>query len=119
MGRSLYDDLVSDSARVLGENGEFAVTVMYTHPRGVDAQPVVGIWRVIGHAEVMTTRGKEMVAAAELQTTSDVILEEGYISVNSESWSVKRVGRSMYGQRTIYCHGTTILHRANGNGNKP
>lgn len=118
MGRSLQDDLASDSARILRDTTQFAITVSYIPPRGTDAVPVVGIWRVIGQAEVERSRGKEIVATAELQTTSAVdVQEEGKITVSGETWAVKSVGRVMFGQRTIYCHGTTVLHR--GPGSKP
>lgn len=115
MGRSLQNDLASDSARMLGDTTQFATSVSYTPPRSNDAVAVVGIWRVTGHAEVDRNRGKEVVATAELQTASEVdVMEEGRVTINGEAWVVKSVGRVMFGQRTIYCHGTTVLHRAPG-----
>lgn len=118
MGRSLQDDLASDNSRILNDTTQFAITVPYTRTREVDAVSVTGIWRVIGKAEVSNQRGLEVVATAEFQTTSTVFTEEGTLVVNDETWVVKTVGREMFGQRVIYCHGTKVLHRAPGSGNK-
>lgn len=115
MGRSLQDDLASDAARQLGTYGEFAIEVMYTDGRNTDAVPVRGIWRVTTKPSVDQSRGREVVHTAELQTaTSVVIREEGTISVNDETWVVKSVGREMFGQRTIYCHGVNTVTRGPG-----
>jgi hypothetical protein len=118
VGRSLQDDLASDAVRILGDTTQFAITIPYTRTRGTDAVDATGIWRVTGKAEVVSTRGVEFVATAELQTTSTVFAEEGTVIVNDETWAVKSVGREMFGQRTIYCQGTKLLHRAPGSGNR-
>ncbi len=116
MGRSLQDDLRSDSARFLGDTAGFAIEVMYTPSQANDAVPVTGFWLVTGPATVETQRGKDIVTTAQLQTTSAVPVEvEGKIEVNNETWVVKSVGRVMFGARTIYCHGIKTNHR-NGSG---
>ncbi len=116
MGRSLQNDLASDSARMLGDTTQFAINIRYTAPRTDIAVPLAGIWRVTGQAEVDSMRGgKTIKATAELQTAATMLIqEEAILIVNGEQWVVKTVGRVMFGQRTIYCQSNNDLHRMPG-----
>lgn len=115
MGRTLADDLASDSVRIHGDTTTgFAREVSYTAKGGTEPDDITGTW-YLGETRPDAMNGMQLVHSARFITTSAVsFTREGIFTVDGVDWPVVDVSFGSAGPKVVHCERRTKVRTGPG-----